>query len=91
MASEYDIGDSVVLTSTFTVSGTLTNPGAVTVTIKLPDGTTTTPSASNVSTGVYRATYTTTQAGTHWVRFLGTPPAQGAEEISFSVRPSRVL
>jgi len=60
-------------------SGTLANAGTVTVTITLPDGTTTNPTVVNSSTGIYDIAYTTSQAGLHTVRAEATGGVLGTE------------
>ena len=52
--------------------GTPVNVGAMTLTITLPDGTTTTPATANPSTGSYSATYVSTMGGLHRARWVGT-------------------
>jgi hypothetical protein len=71
----WEVGGSVTLG--FQVkddTGTLVNPSTKVVTITLPDGTPSTPSISTVSTGVFKFTYTTIQAGLHQWRAVTTTP-----------------
>jgi hypothetical protein len=49
--------------------------GTVTAIVKLPDGTTSVGSVSNVSTGRYRVDHTATMAGKHWIEWTVTSPA----------------
>jgi hypothetical protein len=63
----------------------------VACTVHQPDATTTTPGASQVSTGQYQASFTAAQSGEHYYRFVASGAAAGAEEGHFVVRPSRVL
>lgn len=71
-----DLGDTYRLTvNVKDPAGVLVNDATTAVTVTLPDGTTATPTVSNASTGVYRADYTTTQAGRHLVRWVTTAPA----------------
>lgn len=65
-------------------AGVLTNAATNTLTIRLPDGTSVTPTATNSSTGVYTCLYTTTQAGLHQWSWLTTVPSTG-ETGSFDV------
>lgn len=68
-----DLGDPVVLT--FLVkdaTGALVDAGAATVTVTLPDASTSTPAITHPSTGTYVATFATTQAGRHGVRWVAT-------------------
>lgn len=87
----YDLGGVAVLTWTVTdTTGAPAAPGAITVTITLPDGTTASPVPTATATGVYQATYVTTEAGRHTVRWLatGTPGpgvGVGAAVDSFDV------
>lgn len=87
----FDLGDTVKLTSrTYDSAGALASAsGAIATTVTLPDGTTATPSGSYTSTGVYTATYVTTQAGRHTWRstFAGTIPDQANTDV-FNVWPT---
>ena len=60
-------------------AGVLTNAGSVTVTLTLPDGTTTSPTVVNSSTGIYDIAYTTSQAGLHRVHAVATGGVLGTE------------
>jgi hypothetical protein len=60
-------------------SGTLAT-GTVTLAITLPDGTSTSPSVTTASTGVYSAAYTTTMAGRHVARWTATNITGGAAQ-----------
>jgi len=86
----YDIGDVIVLTLTFKVSGVLTDPDAATAYVEEPNGTVTTIPAARVTTGVWEASFTPVQAGEHWWRGQGTGAAQAAGEDYFTVREQRV-
>ncbi|GMU80033.1 MAG: hypothetical protein AMXMBFR46_28210 [Acidimicrobiia bacterium] len=87
----HDIGDVVKLTGTFRdAAGDLADPTAVTVTVLEPDGTTSTPTASSASTGVWTATVSIDQSGTWRYRWAGTGVVVTAEEGAFDVRPRRV-
>jgi hypothetical protein len=69
--------------------GNAQDAATVTVTVTLPDGSTSTPSVTHSPPGVYNAAYTTTQAGHHvilWVAADATYP--GAYADSFEVQPS---
>ncbi len=77
----YDLGDDVPLAVNIRdTAGALANATAVTLTITLPDGTTTSPSVTNTSTGVYTATYSPAVAGRFEVRWAAT----GANKSSFT-------
>src|SRR3954469_17416489 len=82
----YQIGDAVPLEATFrNTAGTLTNPTAVTLTVRAPDGTVTTPSPTNPSTGVFHYDLSVTQPGLWWYTFKGTGAIQAADRNSFYV------
>lgn len=77
-------------------AGVPTNAGTVTVTITLPDGTTTAPTILNSSAGVYDISYTTTQVGLHNVKGSATGGVLAAEfdvwEDNFTVeQPGRTF
>lgn len=85
----YDLGDPVVLT--FTVkdsSGALADAGAAVVTVTLPDGSTATPTVTHTGTGTYSASYATTQAGRHAVRWVATGANAQAYTDVFNVAAS---
>jgi hypothetical protein len=84
----HDLGDLVPLTVTVKDSvGAPTNASTITLTITLPDGTTTTPSVTNppASTGIYTFDDPTVQAGRHVYRWTSTGP-QAAHVDVFDVR-----
>lgn len=70
----FDLADTVPLTFLVTDSaGAPADTGATPVcTVTLPDGTTSTPAVVHGVTGTYTASYLTTQAGRHSVRWVGT-------------------
>jgi len=87
----FDLGD--VLDSSnglsvyvFDSNGNAANAGAVTLTITLPDGTTTTPAVSNPSTGVYTATYTPATVGVYEARWVATGVNASAFTDTFVIR-----
>ena len=80
-------GDVVRIIATFTDSqGNLTDPTSVTATVRAPNGTVTTPTATKVSTGVYRADVATNASGPWLYRFESTGSAQAAAEGEFHTR-----
>lgn len=85
--NSYVVGDLVRVSAVFKVGSTLTNPGAVTVTVTKPDGTTSTPTVTNDSTGNYHADIDTTSGrqGVWKYAFSGTNPAQAANYTTFWV------
>lgn len=92
----YDIGDQVRVTATLTdLAGTATDPTAVTLTVRKPDGTSTsyTYGAGTVTksaTGVYYKDVDVDQAGEWNYRWTGTGALVVAEEGQFYVRARRV-
>ncbi len=85
--SVYDPNQGVVLSATFTVGGTLTNPSSVTLTVRAPDGTESTPTPVNDSTGKYHANVTPTEApGSYVYLWEGTGTDQATIPGSFFVR-----
>lgn len=71
-------------------SGQLTNAATITLTITLPDGSTTSPTVTNPPTtvGVYAYDYVTTQAGRHTWRVTTTGPTSAYGPVVFHVDPS---
>jgi hypothetical protein len=82
----YTKGEEVRLTGTFTVGVTLTDPGAVTLRVRDPEGTETTPATTQGGTGIYFADVTPALEGLYHYRFEGTAPAAGAAEGKLEVR-----
>lgn len=82
----YTKGEEVRLTGTFRVGGALTDPGAVTLKIRDPEGTQTTPTTTKSGTGIYFADLTAALEGLYHYRFEGTAPALGAAEGKLEVR-----
>jgi hypothetical protein len=81
----YDLGATARLTAECRdPGGTLTTASTAVVTVTLPDATTATPTVTNTGIGLYRADYTTAQAGRHTVRWLFTSPAHAYTD-SFDV------
>jgi len=83
----YDLGDVAALGVTITdATGTPANATAVTATIYLPDGTSTTPTVTNSGTGLYDLTYTPTQVGRHALKWVATGTNASAYADEFNVR-----
>lgn len=88
----YDRGQLVRLTVTFSVGSTPTDPSAVYLYLRAPDGTFSTlqygvdGSVVKVSTGVYRYDYSATARGDVYYRWSGTGAAQSAEQSTFFVQ-----
>jgi uncharacterized phiE125 gp8 family phage protein len=87
-----EIGDVVTLSTTVYAADGITpaNGGSVVLTITLPDQSTSTPAVANVGTGLYSATFTTTQTGTHTYRWLVTGANAGAQNSMFEVEQPTV-
>lgn len=86
----FDLGDVVPLSIAVTsASGQAEDAGQVTLTITLPDGTTTVlgPIAPT-SAGVYDHDYATVQAGRHNVRWLASGVNASAYSDAFDVQPA---
>ena len=83
--NEYYVGQLVHVTAVFTLSGTATDPSAVVVSVKDPNGTMTTPTATKDSTGNYHVDVSAIVAGRYFVRFAGTGVVQAAAEQEFDV------
>jgi hypothetical protein len=84
----FDLGATARLTAQCRdPGGTLTTAATATVTVTLPDGTTTVPTAAETSggSGTYQADYVTVTAGRHTVRWVFTVPAHAYTD-SFDVR-----
>jgi hypothetical protein len=83
----YDLGDIVPLGITITDStGANANASAVTCTITLPDGTSSTGSVTNPSTGLYNCDFSPAQVGRYAVRWLATGTNASAYTDEFTVR-----
>jgi hypothetical protein len=86
MAS-YDLGDKVYLTwLTVDSAGTAVNPGTVTATVTLPDGTTSSLTTATSTTGTYTTTYLPSQAGRHVYAWSATGAWPQAYADTFEVR-----
>lgn len=91
-----DLGDllpDLGTTVTDNTTGALANATTVTLTLTLPDGTTLTSPAgvtvTNPSTGIYRASYETVQAGRHTARWVADGNnCDGAYEQAWDVESS---
>lgn len=84
--SAIDLGDVHPLTvETRDEDGALANAGAITVTIRLPDATTVTPTPTNPTTGRYQVDYLTVQSGRHEVYWQATGVNAAAYADTFYV------
>ncbi|YCK35175.1 head-tail connector protein [Actinomadura sp. ATCC 39365] len=83
--STYAFGAAARLTTKVRVGDALVSPSAITLTILLPDNTTTGPLVPvNDGTGLYHYDYTSAQAGRHIARWVTVGP-DGADEEVFEV------
>ena len=88
----YDLGDVATLAIQIKDNtGTLANAGAVVATVTAPDGTTSTPSVTNGSTGNYSTTYTATLVGRHSIRWVATGANAGAYTDVFEIADPALL
>jgi hypothetical protein len=76
-------------------AGTLVDPSSITITVKRPDGTATTPATpTRETTGTYHYDYqpavTATMAGRHYGRIVTTGP-DAEYEITIYFSPSRFV
>lgn len=87
----YQPGDTVRLATTFTVGSTLTDPTAVSLTVREPDGTSTTLTYGDDaelvkdSTGTYHADIVADALGLWTWKWEGTGTAAGIDEGDFTV------
>jgi hypothetical protein len=89
--SVYIVQTQIRVTATFrNLAGALTNPTAVTCTVKKPDGTTATATPASSSTGVYTADITLDAPGTWYVEWQGTGAVIAAGDAALNVRSSYV-
>lgn len=83
----YDLGDVVSLgVSIYNASGSLQNATAVTATVTAPDGTTSTPTVTNTSAGLYDISYNPSLAGRYTIRWVATGTNASAYADDFTVR-----
>lgn len=93
--NSYTLGSMIRLTSTFKVSGTNTDPTAITFKVRAPSGTVTTyvygtdAQLVKSATGVYYVDYTPAAEGVYAWRMAGTGTCVAAEEQQFTVKDSR--
>lgn len=82
----YDLGDVAVLTVSFEVAGVLTDPTAVTLSVRKPDGTVVAyvpPGIANPSVGVYTLQLVVDQVGSWAYEWAGTGAAADVETGTF--------
>lgn len=82
-----DLGDIAPLSiNIYDSTGALANATSVSVTIYLPDGTTTTGTVTNPTTGQYNCDYTPTQVGRYVISWSATGTNAASYTDEFSVR-----
>lgn len=88
-----DIGDAPTLSWALFSDADKTTPvdATVVLTVKAPDGTSSTPSVNHDGTGEYSATVEMTAAGTWRYRWSATGAVKAADEGRIIVRESGVL
>lgn len=88
----YDLGDVATLAIQIKDNtGTLANATSVVATVTAPDGTTSTPSVTNGSTGNYSVAFTATQVGRHSIRWVATGTNAGAYTDVFEIGDPALL
>lgn len=86
VAQVFDLGDTVPLSTEILVGGVLTDAATVTVTVTSDiDGTSSTPTVTRISTGLYRAEYVPTTTGHFTETWQATNPSATYRD-SFDVR-----
>ncbi len=88
-----DIGDAPTLSWALYSDVAKTTPidATVTLTVKAPDGTTSTPSVSHDGTGEYSATVEMTASGTWWYRWKATGAIKASDRGRILVLESDFL
>lgn len=87
--SEYDIGDKVTLYMWFyDGNGSPADPTTISVSVKNPAGTTSTPTATKISTGYYEAYVTPDKSGRWWYKYTSDSTFGVVEETYFDVKRS---
>lgn len=85
-----EVGTAVQLTAEFYDDGVLVDPTTVTLRVRNPQGTRSTPLTVRDSTGKFHCDIQLNTAGQWWYRFEATGPI-AADEGSFVVRRSSVI
>lgn len=85
-----DLGDPLpdLSVNVYDSSGALADATSVTLTITLPDGTTSSPAVSHPSTGVYSATYFSVQSGRHVASWVASGSNASAFRTVYNVADS---
>lgn len=80
--------------TTGTARNAVSGTGAVTCTVYQPDGTTSTPTVTNPSTGTYQAIFTSTQPGHHtfvWISADTTYPGAFSDSFEVTATPDTTI
>lgn len=88
--SHNDVGDALLISHEVrNLDGDLVNADTVTLTVTLPDGTTTSPAVTNPPEhkGYYEVAYTLTQEGRHTFEWLTTNPDTASADFLIAVEP----
>lgn len=85
------IDDTVKIRLTISVDDVLTDPASYVFTVDAPDGSDSTPTSVNESTGVWSCTFSVDQAGVYRWRATGNGPASFLREGSFYVASTHVV
>jgi hypothetical protein len=88
-------GSMLSVACDFRLAGVLTDPAAVTCTVRAPSGAVTTYSYPATlfrdAVGVYRTEFVADEPGTWWTRYEGSGVVEAVNESAVSVRPSAVI
>ncbi len=91
-AESFVVGDTIKFQNDIYVDDALTDPTTKTWVIELPDGTDVSLTEASGATGIWTATYLTTQAGWHVVQFKGAGnSADYVRERDFYVGTSAIF
>lgn len=93
MANTYAVGESIILSATFTVATVNTDPTTVTLRIKDPTGnidvyTLALATVTRDSAGVFHKDLTIDESGEWFYRWEGTGTCVAADEVQFLVTAS---
>lgn len=79
----YQVGESAPLEATFKNAAGVPTNTTVTMEVRAPDGTVTTPTPTNTGAGVYHYDLAVTQPGLWWYAFIGNGAVTATEQASF--------
>lgn len=89
--ADYELNDTADLRCTFKVSGAVTDPTTISLTVRAPSGTSTTytyaaATVTRTSEGVYHRNTTLDERGVWFWRWAGTGTCQAAAEGTLTVK-----